>query len=270
MTEGNSYRTILRSSSIMGTASVLNVVIGLVRMKIVAVLLGPAGVGLVGLLHNVMQAGAGIAGMGLGTVGVRQIAEAHGNGRPEDVVRARRALFWGTLVLALLGGLAVFVLREPIARLTLADSSKADMIGWLALGVALTVASVSQGALLNGLRRVGDLARLQVSSALLSSVLGIAAIFAWGEAGLIAFVLSAPLATFLTGHYFVARSGAIEAPPTPWREIVAQWRVMIPLGSAFVISGLVTTGGFLSCGAWCSGNSARRISAISRRPGRSA
>ncbi|MCB1507177.1 MAG: O-antigen translocase, partial [Hyphomicrobiaceae bacterium] len=76
MSDQNSYRTILRSSSIMGGASVINVLIGLLRMKLVAVLLGPAGIGLIGLLQNLMQAASGVAAMGLGTVGVRQIAEA--------------------------------------------------------------------------------------------------------------------------------------------------------------------------------------------------
>jgi len=241
----NSYRTILRSSSIMGAASVSNVVISLVRMKIVAMLLGPAGIGLAGLLQNLMQAAAGVAAMGLGTVGVRQIAEGHGNGRDDDVVVTRRALLWGTILLAALGATAVLIFREPIARLVLADAGQAGNVGWLALGVALTVASGSQAALLNGMRRIGDLARLQIASALVSSALGVAALLLWGAAGLIWLVLSAPLASFVLGHYFVARSAAVQAAPTPWQQIVAQWRIMIPLGAAFMISGLVTTGGFL-------------------------
>ena len=200
MSEQNSYRTILRASSLMGGASLINVLISLIRMKLVAVLLGPAGVGLIGLLQNLMQAASGVAAMGLGTVGVRQIAEANGNGRTEDVVPARRALLWGTIVLALIGAAAVYLLREPIAGLVLGDWGKGDTIGWLAVGVALTVAAGSQTALLNGLRRIGDLARLQVATGLLATVLGVGAIMLWGEAGLIAFVLSAPLATFLLGH----------------------------------------------------------------------
>ena len=245
MSEKNSYRTILRSSSIMGGASVLIVLISLMRMKVVAVILGPAGVGLIGLFLNLMQAASGVAAMGLGTVGVRQIAKANGAGRTEDVVLARRALLWGTLLLALIGTATIYALREPIARLVLADSGEGDTVGWLAIGVALTVASGSQGALLNGLRRIGDLAQLQVATGLLSTLLGVGALLLWGKAGLVAFVLSGPLVTFVLGHYFVMRVGMIHAPPTPWRAILAQWRVMIPLGSAFVVSGLVTTGGYL-------------------------
>ena len=39
MSEGNSYRQILRSSSIIGGASVINILVGLLRMKVAALLL---------------------------------------------------------------------------------------------------------------------------------------------------------------------------------------------------------------------------------------
>jgi O-antigen/teichoic acid export membrane protein len=244
MTE-NSYRSILRSSSILGAASAANILISLVRMKAVAILLGPAGVGLVGLLHNIIQMGASVAAMGLDSVGVRQVAEAHGNGRHDDVLIARRALLWGAIILAALGATSVFLLRELIARQVLADPEQSWNVGWLAVGVGLTVASGSQAALLNGMRRIRDLALLQIASALVSSALGVCALLLWGAAGLIWYVLTAPLASFVLGRYFVAGSAAVQAPPTPWRQIVAQWRIMVPLGMAFMVCGLVTTGGYL-------------------------
>ena len=45
----DSHRQILRSSFIIGGASVINILVGLLRIKVVAVLLGPAGVGLIGI-----------------------------------------------------------------------------------------------------------------------------------------------------------------------------------------------------------------------------
>ena len=74
MSESNSYRQILRSSSIIGGASAINIVIGLVKMKAVALLLGPAGVGLIGLLTNLVGLVSSVAGLGFGNVGTRQIA----------------------------------------------------------------------------------------------------------------------------------------------------------------------------------------------------
>jgi PST family polysaccharide transporter len=44
-----SYRQILKSSSLIGGSSLINMAIGMVRTKFVAVLLGPSGVGLMGV-----------------------------------------------------------------------------------------------------------------------------------------------------------------------------------------------------------------------------
>ena len=97
MSESSSYKQILRSSSIIGGASVVNILISLLRTKVVAVVLGPAGVGFIGLLVTLMATASTVASLGFGNVGTRQIAEAVGEDDTAAVAAARRALFWGTL-----------------------------------------------------------------------------------------------------------------------------------------------------------------------------
>ena len=87
----SSYRQILRSTSIIGGSSVLNILIGLVRVKVLAVLLGPVGIGLAGLYTSIMGTATSVAGCGLGSSGVRQIAEA--GGEEQTLSRVRRALW---------------------------------------------------------------------------------------------------------------------------------------------------------------------------------
>ncbi len=244
MSEGSSYRTILRSSSIMGAASVINILSSLVKMKVAAVLLGPAGVGLIGLYQNLMQTAATVSSLGLGTVGTRQIAEANADKDDARLAIVRRALFWGTLVLAGLGAFGFWLARDWIAGVILGDPLRSGDIAWLALGVALTVAAGSQGALLTGLRQIGNLARVQVGSGILGAALGVAALSIWGERGLLAMVLVAPVMTFLLGHYYVARLGSARRL-VPFAALAAQWRVMAALGLAFTLSALVTTFGHL-------------------------
>jgi len=240
-----SYRTILRSSSIIGGAQVINIVVSLVKMKVVAVLLGPAGVGLVGLYLNLVQTAATVAALGFGNVGTRQIATARAEGGEAAVGRTRRALFWGTMVLALIGAAVFWALSGWIARVILDDATRAHDVAWLSVAVALTVAAGSQGALLSGLRRVGDLARINVLSGVVGAALGVAALGLWGTDGLLALVLVAPIATFLLGHLYVARLGPPAGRPPQLRELAQEWSVMIRLGSAFMLSGLVTVLGFL-------------------------
>ena len=247
MTEQSaSYRQILRTSSIIGGASVVNIVVGLLRMKVAAVLLGPAGVGLIGLFTNVVATATGMAGLGVGTVGTRQIAEAAGQNDPRQVWMVRRALFWLTLALAALGGLAFWLLRGVLAEHVLGDTSLTGALGWLSLAVALSVAAASQNALLKGMRRIGDLARLSVGSALLSTIAAIVALWWWGPSGIVLYVLAVPIASFLLGHWYVSRLPRVTGARAGWLQMSGQWRTMLRLGFAFMVAGLAGTVGQLA------------------------
>jgi O-antigen/teichoic acid export membrane protein len=237
--KGASYRQILRSSSIIGGASVINIVLGIARMKAAAVFLGPAGVGLIGLFTNLTGLATAIAGMGVSNVGVRQIAEAVGKNDQVAIAQARRALFWATLFLAMLGAGLFWLLRGVLADKILHDSSLSSDVGWLALAVGLAIASASQYALLNGLRRIGDLSRVSVYSGALSSVLGIMVLAVWGRAGLLAFILIAPIASFALGHWYVSRLPEIAMEKIPFDQLSAQWQTLVKLGFAFMLSSLV-------------------------------
>lgn len=244
--DGKSYRQILRSTSIIGGASVINILISLVRVKVAAVLLGPAGVGLIGLFSNLMATAANVAALGMGTVGTRQIAAANGQQDVQAVAVARRALFWGTLVMAVVGALVFWLLRGVLATHVLADSALSNEVGWLALGVGLTVVAGSQGALLNGLRRIGDLARISMYSAGLATTLGVGALMLWHERGLLVYLLLSPVSSFLVGYWYVARLPKVQAPPTPMRELTQQWGALARLGMAFMLAGLAATVGQLA------------------------
>ena len=243
--DGKSYRQILRSTSIIGGASVINILISLVRVKVAAVLLGPAGVGLIGLFSNLMATAANVAALGMGTVGTRQIAAANGQEDAQAVAVARRALFWGTLAMAIVGALVFWLLRGVLATHVLADSALSNELGWLALGVGLTVVGGSQGALLNGLRRIGDLARISVYTSVLATTLGVGALLLWHERGLLVYLLLTPVTSFVVSYWYVAHLPKTQSPPTPLRDLAQQWATLARLGMAFMLAGLAVTVGQL-------------------------
>ena len=144
MSKSSSYRQILKTSSIIGGSSVINVLIGLVRTKALALLLGPAGVGLVGLYTGLMATATTLSSVGVGTVGTRQIAASVGKEDARELAIIRRAMFYGAMLLATMGAVAVWQLREVLAIYFLGSIEHTEAVGWLAIGVALSVASASQ------------------------------------------------------------------------------------------------------------------------------
>lgn len=235
----STYRQIFRASAIVGGASVINVAIGIVKVKVLAVLLGPAGVGLMGLYQNIMSMATLLSGCGVANSGVRQLAASQ-----EDVAilsLVRKALFMANLLLGLIGMVALWLLREPVAVWVFGNAEHSAEVGYLGVGVLLGLIASSQTALLQGLRRIGDLGRVQILSALVSAIAGIGAVWLWGRAGLPVFILAGPAASVLVASW-IARRLPRPAAGHDWAELRRQWQAMFALGVPIMAAGLLNTG----------------------------
>lgn len=234
-----SYREIFRSSAIIGGSSSLNIVIGIIRVKVVAVLLGPSGIGLLGIYQNIVGVAGTVAGCGMNNSGVRQLAASHDDA--EVLTAVRRALLLASILLGLIGMGAVWLLRGPIANRAFDGTIAESDVGWLGLGVLLSLVATSQTTLLQGLRRIGDLARVNVISALISSAVGIAIIYVLGEAGIVWFVIVSAAIGVPVAAYFTRRLPAPEAD-YDWPRIQRQCQVMIGFGVPVMFASLLTIG----------------------------
>lgn len=230
----SSYRRILKSSSIIGGASFANILIGLAREKVLALLLGPIGVGLVSLYRGLMTTASTIAIMGLDTVGTRQIAEANSHTEKRALTVARRALFWGTLALASLGTVVVWGCRAFLAQQVLGSRAQANIVGWLSVGVGCAVIGAAQGSQIQGMQRIGDMARVSVYGAFLNTAVGIAVVWKWGQSALVYYVLAIPMANVLFGYVYVSRLPKVRAYTVSFKEMVGQWKFLFRVGLAFM------------------------------------
>jgi PST family polysaccharide transporter len=126
-----------------------------------------------------------------------------------------------------------------LAVQALGNASYSRAVGWLSIGVALSVAGASQAALIQGMRRIGDIARLNVFGSAISTVLGIGLLWRWGNSGLVAYILVAPLASFALGHFYVSRLPKAGTESVTVHELTREWKMLLRLGLAMVGAGLV-------------------------------
>ena len=232
-----SHREVFRSSAIIGGSSAINIVVSIVKVKVLAVLLGPAGIGLMGLYLNIINLASTLAGCGIASSGVRQVAASAADAETLSIVR--RALWLGNLILGISGMAALWLLREPVAQWVFGEAIHTTEVGWLGVGVLLTLIAGSQTALLQGLRRVNDLAMVSILSALVAAAAGILAVYFLGEEGVLWFVLTAPAVNFVVASYYAARlPRALTA--NDHGAIQQQWLAMLKLGIPLMSAGLVT------------------------------
>ena len=166
----------------------LNIGIGIVRTKAMAVMLGPAGFGLMGLYGSVIDLAVSVAGMGIGSSGVRQIAEAVGSGDDTaNLPNGFRCCGRTALVLGVLGAVLVAVFCREISTVTFGSDDYAGGGGPLVAGSPVfRVLSAGQGALIQGMRRIRDLAAMGVLGALLGTIVSIGMVYVLGEDGVAA------------------------------------------------------------------------------------
>ena len=239
--EKGSYGQILKSSALVGGSSLLNVVIGMVRTKVLAVLLGPAGFGLFGVYNSIANLTQTFAGMGVNSSGVRQIAEAAGTEDGERVARTALVLRRVSLLLGVLGALILLLFSHQIAQVTFGNSGHAASVSYLAVVVFFMLVSAGQSALIQGLRRIADLAKISVIGALAGTLLSIPLVYVFRARGVVPALIAVAVMTFLTSWWYSRR---IQVSPVTvtGKDIRQEAGALLKLGFAFMSSGIMTIG----------------------------
>ncbi|OPX84717.1 MAG: colanic acid exporter [Pelotomaculum sp. PtaB.Bin104] len=239
MTSGKKGTTgqILKASVIMGGTSAVSMITGIIRSKVMAILLGPEGIGLLGLLQSILNTASTVSGMGLASSGVRQIAEARANGDAACLALTRKALLWSAVILGLLGAALLVILRNPIAEMTVGNDSYAWMITWVSAGVWATTIYNAQIATLNGMRRLVDLARAYIISALGGTLVTVLAVWQLKESGVVIAVLSIPLTLLVVSWWLTRKLPTIDVHLS-WQAISRPLFGLFSLGFAFMVTNL--------------------------------
>jgi antigen flippase len=236
-----SYRTILRSTSLIGGASVINIFIGMVRTKFVAILLGPVGVGLLGLYTQITAVVNAVSGMGVATSGVRQVAEAVSTEDRSKVARTVLTLHRTAWVTGALGMLGVMFLCVPISKLTFGTATHAWAVAFLGVTILLTSLASAQSCVLRGTRRVGDVARVTVLGSLGATVVSIPCYYVWGVDGIVVGLVLTAVATLATSWWYARRVPVLRIVMS-WRDSGKEAGPLLSLGINFMASALLATG----------------------------
>lgn len=175
-----SFDKIFKTSAMTGAMSIVTMVAALLRGKVMAMCLGPAGVGLSGILNQVVALESQMLALGLPTVVVKSVAGADVEARPKvESVIARLALALGVFGLVL--GL---VLSPLVAVATFKSFEHLPLVIAASLAVPAAILTSIWCAVIQGRGEVGFLARSQAAFAVVSALVAVPLIWYGGLAGL--------------------------------------------------------------------------------------
>jgi PST family polysaccharide transporter len=236
-----SYGEILKSSALIGGSAAMVMGFGAIRNKAMSVLLGTTGYGFFGMYITIAELARTFAGLGINSSGVRQIAEAVGTGDAQRIARTVTTLRRVALYSGAVGALLLVILCRPVSQWAFFDSTHGWAIALLALVAFCGDISAAQLALVQGMRKIADLARMNILGALYGTVFGILIVYFWKEQGLVPSLICVAVMTMLTSWWY-ARKIKVEKVHTTINDIVSEASALVKLGLIFMVSALATQG----------------------------
>lgn len=231
------YSHVLKFTGLFGGVQGLNVLIGLVRNKFVAMLLGPGGMGLVTLFNTTVQLISQATNLGISFSAVRRISEYYDTGDIEKAAHYVKVVRGWCLLTALVGMLLCVVLGPFLSNTTFAWGNHTLHFMLLAPAVGMIAITGGETAILKGQRRLGALALVQITAALASLVISIPIYYFFWQAGIVPVIVLMAFATMCATLWFSLRMFPLQLRGT--RGILGEGMEMVRLGVAFTLAGIV-------------------------------
>lgn len=239
----NSHKRILKATGIFGFSQVLRIAIGLVSSKLVAVFLGPVGIGTFGLLNNTLTIIASITNFGINVTSVKEIAVA---GVEKDPIKfsktilllKRFALFTG-----ILGAGLTIILSKFLSQWTFGTTEYYFWFIVLSVNFIFSSISANRMALLQGTRNIKAIAVSGVLSSFFTAILIIPIYYFFRFQGIVPVIIITSLVGLLINLY-LTRKLKTSSVKLSFSETITKSKPLIVLGfllSINVIFGQICT-----------------------------
>ncbi len=235
-----SYRTIMKGTAIFGGVQIFNILINIIRGKIVALFLGPAGLGISALYTSTTSVINQFTGFGLSTGAVKEVSEACETGEKEKVERIAGVLRTLISLSALLAFIVCLAGSPWLSISTFGNYNHTYEFIALSMALFFMTKSTAEAVLLQGTRRLGYLAKSSVTGALAGLVAGTPLYYFYGEKGIVPAMIIMALTTFFINKYFT-RKLKLSSVRIPLREVFKEGRQMILFGVTLMITTLFST-----------------------------
>ncbi len=190
-------KDLVKVFSLTGVSTVVKLLTGIIRTKVVALLLGPAGVALIGQMNDVVMMFSTISNGGITNGVTKYIAEFRSS---EDELRKILSNSLKiTLIFSTIAGLILIVFSGYFARIVLTDVLYKSIFVIFGLSIILFAINRLLLAIINGNKEFTSFIKINIISNIIILIYSIGLIYFWGVYGaLISIVTSQSIVLGIT------------------------------------------------------------------------
>lgn len=215
--------------------------LGMVRVKFIAIVVGATGLGLNTSFTAIHTLFSTVASLGLQSSAVRDIAAAVNRNNQQEIGRkvlTLRRICWLT---GLVGMLILILLSPMISQITFGHQKYVLDIAALGLIILFGNLSGGQMALIQGMRRIGDIVRVNILTAILGTAAAIIFYATLELEGIVPALITTSAAQLVLSWNYARQVQVPEATLT-LRQTLAEASGMIKLGTVLMWNGLMSSG----------------------------
>ena len=236
----HSYDHVLKYTGIFGGVQGLNILIGLVRNKIIAKLLGPMGMGLTSLFNSTISFISQTTNLGISFSAIRHVSELFDKGDEERIAHFVKVVRGWSLLTALLGMLVCIVLGPVLSNLTFTWGDHTLHFILLSPAVGLMAITGGETAILKGARQLRSLAFIQLLNVFIALFISVPFFYFFGLKGIVPVIILMAFASMVLTVWHSYRRFPLKLKGI--NGILGEGMEMVRLGVAFVLAGVLGSG----------------------------
>lgn len=238
MSDKKNFKDGLKGTALFGGVGILNILISILKSKIIAVLLGPAGMGVLGLYNSAVDLINKSTNFSLRTSAVKDISSAYATGDNSKISKTY-SVFRKLIILTGLLGLVICSISSPYLSFT-SFGNYSYIIPFVILALSFPFLQFSDGlnVLMQGTRHLKLLAKSNIVGNITSLIIVIPLYFIWGIEGVVYTVVIGYVVHFLVAWYYT-KEVKIDVYLISFREAIREGKSMLKMGFMISLQGIL-------------------------------
>jgi O-antigen/teichoic acid export membrane protein len=231
----SSYLDIFKSTSLFGSLQLITIIVAVVRSKFVAVLLGPEGMGINGLLSSTTSLIIEFANLGISRSAVKNIAvtsKEGSNSKISSVASALMSMAWFT---GLLSAILTFIFSSFLSEVSFGTVEYSFAFKWLSISILLNQLATSYESVLRGMHQIKMIAAATLKGSLSGLFISVPIFYVYGVEGILPSIVISSLILYIINLYYYKKLN-IQTDFLPTAQMVDEGKDMLRMGIILSIS----------------------------------
>ena len=242
----------MKAMGLFGGVQVMGIICSILRTKLVALWIGPVGIGLFGLFNNALEMLSTGTNLGIRSSSVRDISQALERRDPGMVSRMITVVRKWSLWLGLAGALFTLAMAPALSQITFGDT--AHIWGFVALSIAVLLQALTNGeyAVLQGTARLKQLASVTLWGTIVGLAVSIPLFYLLRERSILPSIIA--YATAMAAFAWIFRNREYPAATVSRRDTLDMGKGFVKLGIYMTLGNFASILASYAFNAWLNVN----------------